>query len=146
MVGTRIDGKGNLIGVGGPYEEFSKANVRKNVCFGSFSTDPASRACQFMFASPRKRTFEAKGMISDFEHLANQGRPFSFAHAASLTLDLLDHSLQPYQERMIDVGGQSSIRSPGITPRPLARAQSRSLRSKSPASLLAFGSNSEMPG
>jgi hypothetical protein len=35
MLGTRIDGKGNLIGVGGPYEEFSKAHVRKNVRFGS---------------------------------------------------------------------------------------------------------------
>ena len=35
MLGTRIDGKGNLIGVGGPYEEFSKAHVRKNVRFES---------------------------------------------------------------------------------------------------------------
>ena len=31
MLSIRIDGKGNLIGVGGPYEEFSKALVRKNV-------------------------------------------------------------------------------------------------------------------
>jgi hypothetical protein len=37
MLGTRIDGKGNLIGVGGPYEEFSKAHVRKNVRFGSLA-------------------------------------------------------------------------------------------------------------